>query len=290
MSSHHYDLLAKAFFHTRRVDRLLHLATKARQEFALLVKHQGFFDAFNEIAYSHDCSYKPRSGSFRRELFAWEKEVIAKHFPTPPSRVLVGGAGGGREAFALAEQGYQVVAFEPTYDLAAQMREQAQRQSLDVDAYVGNYQVLWKPDASVVAEGSIPVLPASNELGSFDAILLGWGSLTHVYDPRDRQRLFEVCREMLAPGGRLLASYFGASRNTNAAPGRLTRLKLALRKARGVDPNDCFYIHAGFGHAFTPEEIEELAHNAGLEVVFTHAETLGTYPHCVLQKPRDSNR
>ena len=56
-----------------------------------------------------------------RTSFRGRKRCFERYFPPPPAHILVGGAGGGREAFALLERGYRVTAFEPSEALAASM-------------------------------------------------------------------------------------------------------------------------------------------------------------------------
>ena len=69
---------------------------------------------YNDLTYAHSDAYHPGSSRYRDALHPWEETVVGSHFPAPPSRVLIGAAGGGREAFALARRGYAVVAFEPS--------------------------------------------------------------------------------------------------------------------------------------------------------------------------------
>ena len=68
--------------------------------------------------------YDANAPQFRGKLFNWEVEMVTG-FPAPPGRVLVGGAGGGREAFELSARGYAVTAFEPSRVLAQSMADRA---------------------------------------------------------------------------------------------------------------------------------------------------------------------
>src|SRR5690606_9978650 len=61
-------------------------------------------------------TYVPGGNTFARGLFGWELELLAPPFPAR-GRILIGGAGGGREAIALIERGYQVVAFDQAAEL-----------------------------------------------------------------------------------------------------------------------------------------------------------------------------
>lgn len=63
-----------------------------------------FYDIFNDLAYARQDVYRQGTESFRSSLFPFEERVISKYFPSPPGNVLVGAAGGGREALMLARQ------------------------------------------------------------------------------------------------------------------------------------------------------------------------------------------
>lgn len=97
------------------------------------------------------------------------------------------GAGAGRDAGWLADQGYNVVAVEP----AAAMREEGLRRH-------GGSAIRWLDDR-------LPALPAVHGLGlSFDLILLSavW---QHVA-PADRPRAFRKLVTLMKPGALLLIS------------------------------------------------------------------------------------
>ena len=47
------------------------------------------------------------------KLFDWEREWLAADLPPPPAKILLGGAGSGREVLSLSAQGYEILAFDP---------------------------------------------------------------------------------------------------------------------------------------------------------------------------------
>ncbi len=102
--------------------------------------------------------------------------------PPAPARVADIGAGTGRDAAALTERGYEVVAVEPV----ARMREVAQR--LHADA-----PVMW-------LEGALPHLACLN--GPFDVLLVSavWMHLAE----SDREPAMRRLHELLTPGGVLV--------------------------------------------------------------------------------------
>ena len=74
-------------------------------------------DAVTLSTYASDARYVQGGQFFERGLFPWETDVLAFLRLPSGSRVLVGGAGGGRETWALARAGF-VTAFEPCAQLA----------------------------------------------------------------------------------------------------------------------------------------------------------------------------
>ncbi|MCP4680333.1 MAG: class I SAM-dependent methyltransferase [Deltaproteobacteria bacterium] len=283
-------LASGVFLTTKVVDRLWQYHLRTREELILLFGNDDFYRSYNEVAYEEALSYDARSPRFREKLFRWERDAIEEFFQSPPARVLVGGAGGGREAFELCARGYQVTAFEPVTHLAMGMYEKAIEQNLELIVFTGGYEQLiqgWGNDAS--SSRMPPNLKAST-LGIFDAILLGWGSVSHVRSPRGRQSLFAKCSEILAPGGRLLASYFTSQkkpveRHLSMKKKILDKTKTMLRNIGGNDDNDRFYAHAGLGHHFDDDEILELAKHSGLKILSMLNGDDDEYPHCLMEKP-----
>src|SRR5262245_53039307 len=103
------------------VDRCYRLFDRLRSKYVLACAPDSFYDVYNDLTYSDQAIYRADAEVFRASLFEFEERAIARYFPPPPGTVLIGAAGGGREAFALARRGYQVVAFEPAARLAASM-------------------------------------------------------------------------------------------------------------------------------------------------------------------------
>src|SRR5262245_29124446 len=104
---------ARLILATRFIDESYRLIDRARSTLVLALASDAVLARFNVLAYGRLEAYQLGSSAFRH-LFPWEKNVVATYFPPPPARVLIGGAGGGREVLALAEMGYEVVAFEPS--------------------------------------------------------------------------------------------------------------------------------------------------------------------------------
>jgi|GEM_PF-2045966 len=103
------------------------------------------------------------------------------------------------------------------------------------------------------------------------------GSLAHVLEPMERERLLPACAAA-APHGPVLASFFVAGPSAETPPpGRTTGgeggfvggVLGRLRRLQPPPPDISLLWHAGFRHACTQDEIEALAAALGREVAFS---------------------
>ncbi len=213
----------------------------------------------------------------RRGLFDWEKSWFARRLPAPPARVLVGAAGLGPEVLHLVEGGYAVDALEPA------------RGAGSACAALGAETVI----AARYEDLSCAVLDGSGGAASplakkrYDAVVIGWASLSHVLDPGERLRLLQACHR-LAPRGPILASFLELAKN-HAGSGRARAGGAALgglvRRARGLNRYRTEDVAAvafgswfGFIHLFTAEEIEDLGRRISRQVTW-EADQRSGYPH-----------
>jgi hypothetical protein len=201
----------------------------------------------------------------RTELFAWEQGWLERSLPPAPARVLVGGAGHGREVRHLIARGYDVYAFDP-------IRAHAKGEQ----RFTLRYEQLAR---ALAAEGELDpaALAASRALTAaapFDAVLLGWLSLSHVTEARDQEALFTAL-DWLAPRAPILASFWmtgmrraqnGTAHALGAALGarvRALRARTPLERAQHEPPPDIERLrclpHAGFVYLFDHTRLEALA-------------------------------
>jgi len=195
--------------------------------------------------------------------------------PPPGSRLLLGGAGAGREAAWLRSAGYRVDAFEP--EPAAAARCAAVVGSAGT-VLTGRYEDL----SRAVLDGSeSPLAPFAAR--SYQAAILGWGSYTHVLDPAERSRLLRAL-VVVCPEGPVLASFF-LHRNPGLGPpaSRARELGVAIgrfvARSRNLAPanaDNTFASHFGFAHTFTQDEIEQLAAQVGRRARWGED---ASYPH-----------
>lgn len=266
-------LLARAIRATMVVDTAARRFDRVRSAFVTRFAPESVLDAYNELTYDATPVYNAGSSSFRQGLFNWEQEMIGLAFPKAPGTVLVGGAGGGREAFALAALGYAVVAFDPSAGLARSMARQAQGNGR-VEALIGRYEDL--PRLVSARDGSEVDLRAR---APFDAAMFGWTSYSHVRTSAARITALRVLGELT--NGSVVVSFFLARQGPSHQPGRARRIAQAL----GFRSNgDSFTPYIGFYHHSTAAEIEEEVRQAGLEVTHACYDDLdGRWPYLVLR-------
>ena len=113
---------ARAIRASMLVDRALSRYDRIRSFLVTCGATDSVLEAYNNIRVRRRPKvYDASAPELRERLFNWEADLVERVFPPPPGKVLVGGAGGGREAFELVTRGYAVAAFEPSDVLARSM-------------------------------------------------------------------------------------------------------------------------------------------------------------------------
>ncbi len=190
---------------TALIDRGYRAFDRLRSKIVLACGSDEFFDAYNDLLYTYRRSYD----DWRAQgLAPFEEQAIARHFPAPRGTLLIGGAGGGREALALARQGYRVVAFDPVRPPIASLAELCDE--LPIETFIGRYE-----DLPFVR--SLSPAPANLDLRSFApfsaAILSPW-SISYL---RSDEHCIATLRQFgeLTPGP-ILVSYLPFQGGRNA--------------------------------------------------------------------------
>ena len=190
---------------------------------------------------------------------AWEDAWLRRWLPPPPARVLVGAAGAGREVIFLQGWGYDVTALEPSADLARRCRRAA-------------------PGARVI-EARYEDVAASRALAgeTFDAVLLGLGSLSHLLDAASRTSVMRALARACERGP-LLASALAPPRSRSADPTRsgmaarvgraLARPVRALRRLPEIEAGEVVFGGLGFARLFTRAELSALGDEVGRRTAF----------------------
>jgi hypothetical protein len=223
---------------TGLIDRGYRAFNRLRSGIVMAWGSDEFFDTYNNFLYS-----RKRSRDWASQgLAPFEERVVTQHFPAPPGTVLIGGAGGGREALVLARQGYQVVAFDPVRPLIASLAESCD--GLPIESFIGRYE-----DLPVVRSLSNP--PVEIDLRSrapFSAAILGPWSISHLRSDR-------YCIATLRQFGEL-------------TPGPI----LVSYPPFSGEPRRRFAMNAGLYRTFTSAEIRALAEGAELDVLYVDDE------------------
>jgi len=265
------SLLARLLHATRLVDRIYRKFEAARLELVLALGSDRLLSRYNDLTYAHSEAYHPGSSRYRDALHPWEESVVAHCFPTPPSRVLIGAAGGGREAFALARRGFAVVAFEPSP--LADLMNAARQPEFTVEVYRARYGEL--PRVRTL-EGEIVDLAARPK---FDAGIIGWASFSHL--PSDADRISALRAFTALVNGPVLVSYFGWIR-PDVAPAPTGLRRLLLRYVGDRRPGSLFSIDVGLYRQLTESDVRELADAAGVDVV--QIDMRAEWPNAVVRR------
>lgn len=237
-------------------------------------------DATNAYLYERSIAYQPGGrfgpGGDFDGLFAWEEELLSV-FPEG-GRLLLGGAGSGRELTHLAARGFTVVAFEPSPLVAIASDRAKSDQVLVVRA---SYQDL--ADGVLFQVG--PLVDTLRE-GPFDGVILGWGSLSHLLDSVERSRLLAALRRH-SPQAPVVASFLGRRWNESNPASRVTRARFNRLKVHlGRSSRVKFLGQHGFVYPFTKRELQQLAADHGY--VLDRYDTR-PYPHTLFM-PLENGR
>jgi hypothetical protein len=279
MSTRVNRLLARVIRVTTIVDRAARRFDQVRSLLVTRCASPSVLDAYNDLAYERTPVYRAGTPQFRYTLFNWEAEAIASAFPSPPGRVLIGGAGGGREAFALAARGYEVVAFEPSADLARSMVRHAPA-GINVEALIGRYEDLpWLTSAASGASLDVRLK------APFAAALLGWASFSHLRTRAARVAALRGVGELT--NGPMVLSFYTRRPRPAAPSGVWHRAAEAL----GVQfEGDLFTPYVGFYHLSDPDELADEVREAGLEWVRASFDELdGRWPYVVVRPHPSQN-
>jgi 2-polyprenyl-3-methyl-5-hydroxy-6-metoxy-1,4-benzoquinol methylase len=188
--------------------------------------------------------------------FSWEKSFFADHI-REGDRLLVVGAGAGRDVLPLIEAGHDVTALDIAPQALQILTERALRQGFSVKTLHGSI--------------TSTALPAA----AFDVVLFSWFCYGYLLGPGERRSALDRSRAALRPGGRVLISYQPVASVVSPPFPRAARLVAKALGGLGVREGDHFTLsgtarnpHALFLHAFRTEEIENEVRRAGLDVVF----------------------
>jgi SAM-dependent methyltransferase len=200
-------------------------------------------------------------------LMPWEESLIGP-FVNPGTRVLIVGAGSGRDVIALVQRGCSVTGIEPAGAALRLARQALHERGLTALLIEGFFE-----DATIPA--------------CFDVALFSYHSYSYIPESRRRIDALRRAAAQLSPGGVILISYAALARPRRSMIW-LSRLAGAIARSDWrLEPGDIVNVQRGrfhnYVHAFGPGEIEQEAAAAGLQVEI-HRES-PEYPVAVLVAP-----
>ena len=212
-----------------------------------------------DAIFARQRTYAPGGQRFAEALHDWEQAALEHPAWPRAGRVLVGGAGGGRELAALADRGYEVSAFEPS-GLADDLARAAAAAPTPCEALRGDYADLVR--ALTLGDGPLRPFGAP---ARFDAVVLGWASLSHVLEPAARRALLIALRRAHPAAPVLLSVH-----RRHDGPGLPAGVRAVRRLARALGwpgaslPEPvAFTPFTGFIYRFTEADLRALAAEAG---------------------------
>ena len=214
---------------------------------------------------------------FEGGLFEWEADALAAP-PFPSSgRALVTAAGAGRETRVLASRGFRVVAFEPSALATHGIRDS--RAWGDVTFLRGSHSDF----VAAVEQGTGPLASIAKS-GDFDMVIIGWESMSYLASNAERIELLKAVRQV-APRAPVLMSYIPGG----GTESRRHRWRHRLRGTKDAEAvrGEAWRPITGFFWMLSDDDVDEVAHAAGYEVV---KKRRTPYGHAVLQPVRTGTR
>ncbi len=183
----------------------------------------------------------------RSGLMEWEQCAIKTHFPRR-GRLLLVGAGGGREALALHRLGYEVDAYECHPKLRA-----AAEQLLRDDGMAAT--VRFAPRDMVV----------ENDV-TYDGAVIGWTAYTLIQGRAQRLALLSAVKQQLIDDAPLLLSFFvrsASDRSFHMVTKAANTIRRILRRPDRIELGDNLVYN--FAHHFLPAEVENELREGGFQ-------------------------
>ncbi len=192
-------------------------------------------------------------------LYGWETEAIDRYFKECRRLVLLG-AGAGREVGPLLGRGFEVDAFECHEGL----RE------------TGNALLAEHDPRCSIQSMERDLCP--NLEGNYDGVIVGWGMYSLIQGRGQRIQLLRELRASVEGGTPMLLSFYvlGGPQRRYRIAARLGNIIRTVLGRERLDFGD--NLSPGYGHLFTRESLEEELREAGWRLEFFDRRT---YPHAV---------
>ena len=204
----------------------------------------------DRLFYDDDAMYQDEAYN-RSGFWDWEAQAIAKHFSSS-SKILVAGAGGGREIYALHKSGYQADGFECNSSFVEFANNFLREEEI-------NSQVKLAPRDSC---------PNGDRI--YNGLIVGWGAYTNI---QGRQHRIDFLKQMRSQttGGEIpiLLSFFPRQNKilTYKIIATVGNMIKTLRLSPKIELGDSLLPHRIFVHYFTQSEIKSELREAGFKLI-----------------------
>jgi hypothetical protein len=225
-------------------------------------------DALDDLVYRRRARYSHEEYN-RTGLWTWEQRAVDRYF-TRACRVVVTAAGGGREVMALLDQGFDAVGFECNPQLVAVGRRMlAAAGHGDRLRPCGRHR--WPEQA-----------------GTCDAVVVGWGSYTHISGRQRRVQFLRDAGDHLTDGGVVLLSFWTVTGPTVYLR-TVARVGTAIRRLARRPAVECGdTLSQSYVHFFTPAAVADELAAAGFELLEFHDGEYGVAVGAIRTAPADS--
>lgn len=209
------------------------------------------------IFYDDDQMYQDEAYN-RSGLWDWETKIISQYFASSKS-ILLAGAGGGREIYALSQKGYQVDGFE-------------------CNALFVNYANRFLKQEGIDSQ---VVLAPRDTCPSFERLynggIIGWGAYTNIQGKQHRIKFLQQIRSHLEPGSPILLSFFPRQKDSNSFKliAFIGNLIVKIRQNKPIELGDSLLPHRIFVHYFIEPEIKYELEQANFKLVLYQDEEYG---------------
>jgi hypothetical protein len=230
------------------LSRLFLLMQSCFAGFWLGILRRDTFHAIDQLFYDQSAKYSQDAYN-RQGLWKWEQEIISRYF-AGCRRLLVGGAGGGREVLALSKLGYEVDGFECHPGLAQFANDLLQREGF----------------GARVHRAERDQCPQLGE--EYDGLVVGWGAYMLIAGRQRRIAFLKAMRAQAREGAPILVSFYDRAGSESrfkliAAIGNVLRW---LLRREPLDVGDD--LAPNYVHYFTREQIAAELHEVGFDPVF----------------------
>jgi hypothetical protein len=172
----------------------------------------------------------------RSGLWGWEQKVLTDYF-AGCKRLLLIGAGGGREVLALLRLGYDVDGFESHPDLVPAASELLQAEGYDSAVHL------------------VPRDEAPNTGAIYDGIIVGWGMYMLVQGRERRINLLRQLRVQIRSRGPILISFYYRTTTPRIYKVAALIANLIRRVLRRPPVEVGDWLQPEYVHFFTQDEI-----------------------------------